>query len=117
MAMTTSVSKLQKRLSSASTRLANLGKAARDPAKKLMSTAITAGGGAGTGALTKWARENSKDMTIGDSKVTYQAVAGATMAIGGAIAGGASGWKEVAYAAHSLGNGIVAGELALMTAS
>lgn len=114
---TRSVSKLSKGWAASRTRATNLAKKLADPTRKIGSTALGAVGGAGSGYLHKWAATNGKDITLGDSKVTYGMVAGGALALVGATMGGKKGMTEGAYAAHGLGTGILAGELALLVAN
>ena len=113
---TKSVSKLQKGWAASRSRAANLAKKIADPARKVGTTALACAGGAGAGQLHKWAANNGKDITFGDTKATYGMAGGAALAaLGIAVsAKGGKGGTEAGYALHGLGTGMLAGELALL---
>ncbi len=113
---TRSVAKANKGWAAARTRYSNLAKKVADPTRKIGHTALAAAGGATAGYVAKYARESGRDITIGDSRITYTAAAGVALALGGAVMGAKKGMSEASYAAHGLGTGIVAGELAMLIA-
>lgn len=110
---TTSRTKLARGWANAKARLSNLKEAADVAAQRLTIGAGAAAGGFGGGYLKGWAELNNKDMTIGDSTVTYQLAAGGAMLVAGAVFPKQIG-ESAANVMFGLGMGVVAGELAFM---
>lgn len=97
----------------AKSQIANLREAAEVAAQRLTIGGAAAGGGFGAGYLRGWGELNNKDMTIGDSTVTYTLAGGGAMALAGAVLSKPLG-ESAANVIFGLGIGMVAGELAFM---
>ena len=109
---TGSKTQLLARLKSARSSLANIRAAAEEGVQRGIIASASAGGGYVTGRAIGWAEKNGKDITLGNSRITYALPTGAALAVLGAFGNKLLG-KTLADAALGLGSGAVAGELAL----
>lgn len=106
-------SRLMAGLRSARGRLSSIREAAEVGAQRLTVAAAASGGGFATGFVEGRAERDGKDITIGDSEITWPLPIGAAATVIGAFGGKLLG-DTTANVVFGLGLGGLAGELALM---